>query len=359
MLAIDLRMLNSSGIGTYIRNLLPYVVDAFPDRKINLLGNARELGSYPWARSEHVELIECRSEIYSLSEQYEMFQKIPKRSLLFWSPHYNIPLMYRGRLLVTVHDAFHLAEPRLVGGLHKHLYAKIMFHALKAKADRIVCDSRFTADELTRLVGVPPYKMKVIHLGVDPSWFEIRKKEGMIEKPYLLFVGNVKPNKNLVRLIEAFEIIMNDIPHDLVIVGKKEGFITADRMVEESARKHRGRIRFTGYVDDATLRQYFAHAKVLVLPSLYEGFGFPPLEAMACGCPVAVANSASLPEVCGKAALYFDPFRPEDIAEKIFRILHDGELRQGLRVSGFEQAKKFTWTQCAHETCLVIRDILN
>ena len=150
-LAVDMRMLHSSGIGTYLRNLVPCLVKLLPDARFNLLGNTDMLGRYAWAHRPNVSLHDCRSPIYSVSEQFEIPAKVTRGVDLLWSPHYNIPLLYRGRLVVTVHDAFHLAMPEYVGGLHKRLYAKAMFSALRRKARSIMCGSQFAADELTRL----------------------------------------------------------------------------------------------------------------------------------------------------------------------------------------------------------------
>ena len=129
-------------------------------------------------------------------------------------------------------------------------------------------------------------------------------------------------------------------------------------MIFEAA-KLKGRIYFTGYIDDELLKQYFVNADLLVLPSFYEGFGLPPLEAMACGCPVIVSNVASLPEVCGDAALYCDPCSYENIAENILRLINNESLKETLKRKGLEHARKFTWGNCALETCKVITKLLS
>jgi len=137
-------------------------------------------------------------------------------------------------------------------------------------------------------------------------------------------------------------------------VGKKEGFITGDRAVERSAAALGDRVRFTGLVDDALLKKYVACADALVLPSFYEGFGLPPLEAMACGCPTIVSNRASLPEVCGDAALYCDPHDVKDIAARMLDVATSDATRVALREKGLAHARKFTWNKCARETVAVI-----
>ena len=172
-------------------------------------------------------------------------------------------------------------------------------------------------------------------------------------------MGNVKPNKNLGSLVDAYSLLLEEIPHDLVIVGKKDGFITGDNVVISRAAGMGARVHFTGHLDETLLRQYVSHADIFVFPSLYEGFGLPPLEAMAAGCPVIASNAASLPEVCGDAVTYCDPYDANDIAEKIKLVLADGNKRERMRVKGFEHAKMFTWEKCAIETLPVIAKVIS
>jgi len=353
-LAIDARMLNSSGIGTYLRNVLPRLLPLFRGGRVDLVGDPAELSRHPWACRDTVSVVDCRSPIFSLDEQLRLPRLIRGDTGLFWSPQFNIPLLFRGRLLVTIHDVMHLAIPRYMPGAHKRLYARALLAAVRLKADAVICNSRFTADELMRLVGVQASRIEVVHLGVDEAWFSIDKGTRPHERPYFVFVGNVKPHKNIAGLIRAFREVSERIPHDLLIVGKKEGFVTGDRSVESEAAALGGRVTFTGLVDDALLRRYVACAEALVLPSFYEGFGLPPLEAMACGCPVVVTASASLPEVCGDAALYCDPNDVADIAAKMLLLVTNADLRAQLREKGAARARQFTWDRCARETLAVI-----
>jgi glycosyltransferase involved in cell wall biosynthesis len=358
MIVIDSRMYRSSGIGTYIRNLIPYVLEGMPDERFALIGNLTEVVNIADSFGERVGFIQCDVPLYSVSEQIRLITSLPAETKLFWSPHYNIPLFYRGKLLVTVHDVLHLAMPQFVYGFIKRLYSQYMFAALKQKASEILCVSSFTQDELYRLVRVDRNKTSVIHIGVSEFWFNKNEAESPHHRPYILYVGNVKPHKNLSRLIEAFELIKDDNSVDLVIVGKKEGFIINDELAVKQAIKLCDRVRFTGMIDDCALINYYACAQALVLPSLYEGFGLPPIEAMACGCPVIVSDIASLPEVCGDAAVYFDPYSPRDIADKINLVLNDCELREKMRLKGLERAKIFTWEKCAEQTIAVINRML-
>jgi glycosyltransferase involved in cell wall biosynthesis len=260
--------------------------------------------------------------------------------------------------MVTIHDIFHLAMPQYVKGPHKRAYAKGLFMVIARKAGTVVCSSDYTLSEVKRLTKIDHSKLHRVHLGVDEAWFDAVPERNPHPEPYLLYVGNVKPHKNLRALLSAYRMIEGEIPHDLVIVGKNEGFITGDAQVAEEARLLGGRVKFTGSISLAVLRQYVIHADCLVLPSLYEGFGLPPLEAMACGCPTIVSTAASLPEVCGDASLYIDPHRPEDIAAKIKMLLNDEALRSELRSKGRQQAARFGWEKTADEMIEICEGLL-
>ena len=353
-LAVDVRMLGHSGIGTYLSNVLPRLVPKYSGGRVYLLGNADMLRGLGWARADHVSIIDCRSPIYSMREQWSLPKLVPDAVDLFWSPHFNVPFFYGGRLLVTVHDVLHLAMPQYLRGLHKRLYARLLLAAVRRKAAAVICNSRFTAGELVRVVGVPEARIEIIHMGVDEEWFAADCSSRPQANPYFVFVGNVKEHKNVAGLVRAFARIAEAVPYDLVIIGKKEGFITGDRTAEMSSAVLGGRVKFTGLVDDALLKRYVACAEALIFPSFYEGFGFPPLEAMACGCPAIVSDRASLPEVCADAALYCNPDDVNDIANRMLEISANLALRATLREKGFARARQFTWADCARKTCALI-----
>ncbi len=308
-LTIDARMINASGIGTVIRNVLKRIIYLKPEWQFNILGDGKELSCFDFFKVNNVRIIDCKAPIYSIKEQFKLIQCIPKTTDVFWSPHYNIPIFYNGKLIVTVHDVFHLAMPQFVQGIHKKIYAKFMFNRVKKQAEQIITVSQFTADELYRIVGVPKEKINVIYNGIDEDWFNIKLDKPVHNKPYILYVGNVKPHKNLIILIKAFSEVKDKIEQDLIIVGKKDGFITGDNKLSEFVNSNEDRIIFTGYVEDNVLKRYYKQADIFVFPSLYEGFGLPPLEALAAGCRrVICSNAAAIPEVCGDLVEYFDPF---------------------------------------------------
>lgn len=343
-------MANDSGIGTYIRNLVPLVIRAKPAWRFTLLGDAGELRALGWDAPPNVTLRGCTAPIYSPREQWELRRRTPGDVDLFWSPHYNIPLLSRGPLAVTIHDLGHLILPEFDRPLPR-TYARMMFAAVRRRASVVMCDSAFTRDEYTRRVGVGRAAPVVIHLGVSDEWRSVGPRAAAAgERPYVIYVGNVKPHKNLGALVRAFGMIAADVPHDLVIVGRREGMRTVDESVQQQAASLGDRVRITGEVAAGELRQLVAGADALVMPSLFEGFGLPPLEAMAAGCPTLVARAASLPEVCGDASLYCDPRDENDIARQLTRMLQDPVLRDDLRQRGVHRAATFTWSRTAEAT---------
>ena len=346
-------MLEHAGIGTYIRNVVPRTIAKRPAWRFTLLAPRLWRRAPAWARSPNVAVVVCSTSIYSLGEQLELPFRTPPRVNVYWSPHYNIPLFSRAPLVVTVHDVAHLALADIHAGALRQLYATRMFGAVRARARAIMFDSAFTAREFSRLVGEPT-ESTVIHLGVDASWGRAADEPPAHDRPYLLFVGSVKPHKNLLGLLQAFESLVERIEHDLVIIGAHSGQRTIDTRAMTFAARLGSRVQFFEGVDDARLKRYVGGAFALVLPSLYEGFGLPALEAMAGGCPCIVSSSASLPEVCGDAALYCDPRSPDDIAAQIVRLVRDPQLRERLVRAGRDRAAEFDWDLTADRTTAVL-----
>lgn len=348
---IDCRMIKSSGIGTVIANVTSRLIARNPGWTFHLLGHPKMLEEFPWTK--HAKITAYTAPIYSVAEQTRFPVAAVKDGSVLWSPNYNFPQRWKGPLIVTVHDLAHLALPEMRHSIAKQIFARLMFRAVKRRARDIAYVSQFTANEFHRLVGKPRGVETVIHCGVDESWFGVNQGTAP-DRPYILFVGNVKPHKNLRRLLEAFGSIKGKVPHDLLIVGRKEGFITGDSAVLEQIAHFDGRVKFTGYISDTELKQTFASAGALVLPSLYEGFGLTPVEAMAAGCPTLVSRAASLPEVCQDAALYCDPLDCADIAANLLRIVTDPELRSVLKSGGVERAHQLSWdaTTATYETLI-------
>jgi glycosyltransferase involved in cell wall biosynthesis len=349
-LFVDVRMQNHSGIGTYIKALVPRVARLIGEDRCVLLAND-DTGAFSDVRN-------FRAGVYSMKEQLLALQMGVARGDIYWSPHYNMPALLPARRLVTVHDVFHMAMPEFTPGMAKRLYARTLFAAVRMSASRIICVSEFTANELAKFTGTLREKMRVIHNGMSVQWSNLPDLPRPHERPYLLYVGNVKPHKNLGRLLDAF--CNNDSRGlQLVIVGKREGFITGDASIGHKAELHPDKVSFTGLVSDELLAAYYQHAHALVSPSLYEGFGLPPLEAMAAGCPVVVSDIPAHREVFGDAALYFDPYSPDDIYEKLTYVKNISPAdRMALAERGRKRAAMFSWDRCATETVEVIREVM-
>jgi glycosyltransferase involved in cell wall biosynthesis len=359
-LAIDLRWIDASGVGVYIKGIMPGLVERLGDVSIVGLGDRSRLEQFPWSRAGNLRFVDCRAGRYSLAEQIQLPLAIPRTTDLFFSPYYTIPLLYRGRLAVTVHDMSHLVVDEIVSNPKKRIYAQTMFRALRKRASLIFTVSAFSKSELLRLTSGPCEDNIVpTHLGISQEWLGAGQLPSVRSRPYFVYVGNIKPYKNLGRLVEAFLSIKDYVPHDLVIVGQSEGLITGEsREFFERVRQEVDRIHLAGLVSQPDLLALVGHASALVMPSLYEGFGLPPVEAMAAGVPVVVARAASLPEVCGDAALYFDPHNISDIADKLATIASDAALRQLLKERGVERSKLFTWNSCSEQTADALRACL-
>jgi len=357
-IAIDLRMIHSSGIGTVLSNVVPLILEQRPNWNFRLLGDPKVIEDYQWSKSGRIEIIEYRAPIYSIAEQLYWPNRKLKGTDIVWSPNYNIPWRWSGKIMVNVHDIAHFALPEIYGGVAKTFYAKTMFKYVQKRADGIVFVSRFSEEEFEKKIGTAKGYTSVVHNGVK-EYSAIQGENRLTYKnPYILFVGNIKPHKNIKKLIEAFELIYDKINVDLVIVGKKEGFITGDNEVAEFVGKAKDRVVFTGFVENDQLKHLYTNAEALVLPSLYEGFGLPPIEAMTAGCPALVSNVASMPEICGDAALYFDPLDASSIADALQKILSDDALKKRLVKNGYQRIKLLTWSASAKGYLAMIEKII-
>ena len=321
-IGVDVRMLKSSGIGKVIENILIRMIPMKPEWDFYLIGKSEEIKEVLFADKDNVHIIECDCPIYSIKEQLVMPLKIPANLDCFWSPHYNVPVFYRGKMIVTIHDLAHLALKDINKSFLKKFYANAMFRIATYKARDIVCVSNFTKTELIKYVpNVKKNKITVIYNGVDEKWFNVKKEGITHNKPYFVYVGNIKPHKNLHRLIEAYKLVADRIDEDLILIGKKEGFITGENNITDAIHGYEKRIIFTGYISDELLMQYVLSAEALVYPSLYEGFGLPPLEALATGTKVIVSSVASMPEICKEYVTYCNPYSIVDIARQMRKVI--------------------------------------
>lgn len=359
-IVVDARMLGSSGIGTYVRNTLPRIVAARSGWRFTLIGERRRLELAGFTTLPGVEINESVAPVYSLREQLALAAPSVRNADLFWAPHYNVPLIPPRRLVVTVHDVMHLTLPEYARRWAHRGYASMMYSAARRRAAAMICDSEFTRSELKRVVGDHPF-VQVVHLGVDPTWFAVERvaSEQASSRPYIVFVGLGKPHKNLVGLLRAFAMVRDRVPHDLLILGaNRQGLRTSDRRIDDAAAPLGDRLRFVDQLELSSLQRCVAGADVLVQPSFCEGFGLPPLEAMAAGTPCLVSRIPPLLEVCAHAASYCDPSDPRDIAGRLHELLVDAQLRRELRCAGRERARAFTWDRTAERTLAVFDQVL-
>ncbi|MEM1033086.1 MAG: glycosyltransferase family 1 protein [Myxococcota bacterium] len=353
-LGIDARMLGPSGIGRYLEALLPRVIAALAPRPIVVLGRRETLAAVPsWSRASHVSLRACDAPVYGPTEQLAL-ARATRGLPFFWSPHVNVPLGFRGRgLVATIHDTYHL-RPEAEGTVRvdKRLHLRQLYRGAARHSARILCVSAFGATEVQRWLGIPAARIAVAPNGVDGAAFGARPGDARTHpRPYALFVGNDKPHKNLRRLVAAFDRIADHTDLDLLVVG------ACDRLDEYNARP--ARIHRRPDIDHDELRRLYAQATLLVAPSLYEGFGLPPLEAMASGTPVIAARAASLPEVCGDAALYVEPYRVDDLAAALVALDRDPEARRRQVAAGAERVRHFTWERTAATTVEALQTVLS
>lgn len=226
---------------------------------------------------------------------------------------------------------------------------------------KVITISQSSKDDIIKFYKVPESKVQVVHLGLKEINMESSSKslrEFGINQKFILFVGTLQPRKNIVSLIKAYAILPQALKdsHQLVIVGKK-GWLYDEILSAPAKFGVEERTLFLDYVTDQDLPNFYKSAEVFVLPSLYEGFGLPILEAMRYGCPVLTSNVSSLPEAGGEAALYFDPEDIEDISEKLAKVLQDSELRSKMKEKGLVHYKKFTWDKAAKEVLKAVESV--
>ncbi len=279
---------------------------------------------------------------------------------LYHSPNYTLPLTLHCRSVVTVHDLAFL-DPRLQKPT-THLYLRTLTAAAMRRADHVIAVSHYTKKQVEARFPHVAGRISVVYQGLDPTFQcppapeavrRFRERRGL-SRPYVLFAGSVEPRKNLPRLIRAFEraVMARGLPHDLVLCGPLGWrYGPSVRAWEQSPLRER--IHRPGYVPAHELPLWYAAADAVAYPSLFEGFGYPPLEAMACGTPVVTSDGSSLPEVVGDAALTVPPTDVDAIAEALLRVLTDPELATALRARGRRQAAKFSWEQAVTDTLAV------
>jgi glycosyltransferase involved in cell wall biosynthesis len=351
-IAIDARKLRDYGIGTYIRNLLRHL--ARIDNKTEYVVLCLEADrAFAAELGENFRAVHEGSRSYSVREQFAVPLDLRReRADLFHAPHYVLPPLTPCRSVVTIHDCIHLRFPQYLPSRLGYAYARSSLWVAAHRSARILTVSEASKRDILRYFRVPESKVTVIYNAIDERFNEeppadevMRVKERyQLNDPFILYAGNIKPHKNLERLIEAFHIIRRgELEYvKLLIIGDEiSKYATLRRTVHRyKLHKH---VRFFGFVPDATLAILYRLARVFVFPSLYEGFGLPPLEAMASGTPVITSNVSSLPEVVGDAAMLIDPYEPDAIAGAMRRVMLDDRLRDDMRERGLARVREFSW----------------
>lgn len=360
-IGIDVRMINYSGIGRYIRNILKYLLQKDKGREYILYGRINEVRNR-FPTTEAI-IYQTEYEIYKLVEQFRMPFKIEGVDV-FHSPHYNFPILYKDKMIVTVHDIIHYLYPRELRTRLGKVYSRFMLNKVKAKASRVLTISQSTKDDLVKYFNFKPEKIEVTYIGVDSIFKKVNEPEAIdnlkrklkIRGPLLLFIGLNKYHKNIQTLLESVKILKQKKRDFTLVLG---GIKTNSRNIEITANEMgiSDRIRILSYMDDTTMLYLYNAADIFILPSFYEGFGLPPLEAMACGTPVIVSNCSSLPEVVDDAGILIDPREPEEIVAGVEKILDDSEFREDLISRGFDQVRKFSWEEAAERIYKIYEEV--
>jgi glycosyltransferase involved in cell wall biosynthesis len=351
---IDARKLHDYGIGTYVRNLLTELAKQDDDAEYSLLCAPSDV-EVVRALGPRFQPYPLRAGNYSVREQWAVPWTLARARVdLFHAPHYVVSPLTPVPFVVTIHDCIHLRFPQYLPSRAALYYARAMMSIAARRSRRVLTVSQASKDDILHYLRVPADKVEVIHNAIDtrlageptPDEVERVRERFLLTAPFVLYTGNIKPHKNVDRLIEAFSILRQRGSQDvkLLIIGDEVSKYPNLRRLVHRFQLHQ-HVRFLGFVPDATLAVLYRQAAAFVFPSLYEGFGLPPLEAMAAGAPVITSNVSSLPEVVGDAAILIDPMDAGAIANAMARVLGDPRLREDLIRRGRERVKAFSWTR--------------
>ena len=367
-IAIDARKLRDFGIGTYLRNILMELSRLDRDTEYVVLCRPDDMGSGD-VLGQNFRMVPETAPTYSVAEQFKIPLSLAREGVrLVHEPHYVLPPLIRCRSVVTIHDCIHLMFPQYLPNRLAYVYARGSMWSAARKANKILTVSDASKRDILRFFNVAPEKVVVIHNAIDerfmspadPERMDLVRQRYQLDHPFVLYVGNIKPHKNIERLIDAFGRARTQGPDNLklIIIGDE---ISKYPGLRQSVHKHKldKHVRFLGFQPMETLAAFYRLARVFVFPSLYEGFGLPPLEAMACGAPVVTSNVSSLPEVAGGAALLVDPYDEEAIAAGIVRAVTDESLRADLIARGRERARSFSWAQSVRRIHEIYMEVAN
>ena len=374
-IAIDIRRMTEFGVGTYIRNVVRTLERLDQESTYFLIGSTariKEIGSLQ-PNFHPVPLLEPARTVMGFRE----FRVVVKRlecDLVHIPNLFSIPRGLPCPYVMTVHDILeHMSRARQQTGFWRTLHFQMTRRVLHGAA-RIFAVSNFTKLEMEKLFNLPPGRVEVVYNAIDerllrghanPSDRQLMVERYQVTYPFLLYAGRISPHKNVVRMIEAFSALKTELEKDqlypdlkLIIIGDDvSGNPDLRRTVIRSGVQND--VRFLGFVPIEVLRTFYDAAKIFVFPSLYEGFGLPPLEAMAHGTPVVTSNVSSLPEVVGNAAVLVHPENVFEIMRALHRVLLDQPLREKMKERSYRQAAKFSWEKSVRRIIEVYREVLS
>jgi len=372
-IGIDIRRMTEFGVGTYIRNVVRTLGRLDHESEYLLIGSSakvEEIGVLP-PNFRPVPLLAQERTI----QGYREFRASLKRldcDLVHIPNLFSIPRGLPCRYVMTVHDMLeHLSRAREQSGFWRSLHFQLTKRVLGG-ASRIFAVSNFTKNEIEKLFGIAPDRIEVVYNAIDERFLrghasaadrEMIAQRYQVTYPFLLYAGRISAHKNVVRMIEAFSALKTELERDqaypdlkLIIIGDDlSGNPDLRRTVVRSDVQNE--VRFLGFVPIEVLRIFYDEAKVFVFPSLYEGFGLPPLEAMVHGTPVVTSNVSSLPEVVGNAAVLVNPENVFEIMRALHRVLMDQTLRERMKERGYQQATKFSWEKSVRRILDVYRQV--
>ena len=312
------------------------------------------------ARRLDVKKIESRRYL-SLIEAYRLERLIRSQDDIVHLPNQNFArfaLFIKNPYIVTVHDLIRFSLGFAQETIAEKILLKLDIRGIK-RASHIIAVSKHTKNDLIQYLKIPDDRISVIYNGIDHSIFKPYNIK-MLDKPYILYVGSERPRKNLSRLFEAFAKLKGEFPElklaKVGIPGRTKEY-RRETMRKLDSLGLTGDVIFVEYITELDLAYYYSSAALMAYPSLYEGFGFPLLEAMACGCPVVTSNTSSLPEVVGEAGIMVNPYDTDSLAQAMRRVLTDKKLRDDMVRKGLEQAKRFSWEKAAEQTLEVYNKV--
>jgi glycosyltransferase involved in cell wall biosynthesis len=372
-IAIDIRRMTEFGVGTYIRNVVRTLGRLDHENEYLLIGppvKVEEIGVLP-PNFRAIPLVAPERSVQGYREFRAALQRL-QCDLVHIPNLFSIPRALPCRYVMTVHDMLdHMARAREQSGFWRSLHFQLTKRVL-AGASRIFAVSNFTRNEIEKLFEIPPERVEVVYNAIDERFLrghasaadrDLIARRYQVTYPFLLYAGRISPHKNVVRMIEAFSALKTELERDgaypdlkLIIIGDDlSGNPDLRRTVVRSGVHND--VRFLGFVPIEVLRIFYDEAKIFVFPSLYEGFGLPPLEAMVHGTPVVTSNVSSLPEVVGNAAVLVNPENVFEIMRALHRVLMDQALRDRMKERGYKQATRFSWELSVRRILDVYRQI--